>query len=208
MSSPNWIPGRGSGRSLRPGALVISENTFDQIDDWIRAAEETGRNVRYGMDTLAMLMARTNQAIAMEMSRGPNDPQQRQPDLAWKIPVRRITSRYYKGWKVKRVAPGAWLMYNMTREAYFIEFGINHVGQGMTVTYRDGRTYIKSARRVRRPIRKLSLIKTLKHIDRTKAGERVWEQIFAPFRPGQVYHRGRGGIRMDEVQSMSGMRNI
>lgn len=208
MSSPNWVPGKGSGRRLRPrGSFEISEQTFEHIEEWIQAAEETGRNARFGINALAMLMARTNQAIAMEMSRGPNDPQERNPDLAWKIPVRRISSRYYKGWKVRRLAPGVWMLYNDTREAWFIEYGINHVGQGFQVTYRDGRTYIKGSRRVRRPIRKMSLLRTLKSVDQTRAGERVWEAIFAPFRPGKVY-RKRGGTIMDQVQSVEGMRYI
>ena len=208
MSEPNWTPGRGSGRSLRGrGRFYIGQDTFNTIDDWIRAAEMTGRNARYGMNALAMLMARTNQAFAMEMSRGPNDPQERLPSAAWKIPVRRISSRYYKGWKVKRLAPGVWELANDTREAYFIEFGINHVGQGMTVTYKDGRTYIKSSRRVRRPIRKMSLMKTLRFVDQTRAADRIWERIFSPFYPGRVGRRGISTVT-DQVQSVSGMRYI
>jgi len=207
MSEPNWTPGRGSRSALGGGVFRISPETYESIEEWIQAAEQSGRNIRFGMNALAMLMARTNQAIAMEMSRGPNDPQERLPNAAWQIPVRRITSRYYKGWKVNRLAPGVWMLYNDTREAFFIEYGINHVGPGMTVTYRDGRTYIKSSRRVRRPIRKLSLIKTLRFVDQTRTGERVWEEVWAPFRPGHV-HRRRGGIISDQVQSLSGMRYI
>lgn len=208
MSSPNWTPGRGSGRRLNQPFIRIGQDTFNDIDEWIRAAEISGRNVQYGMNALTMLMARTNQAIAMEMSRGPNDPQERWPNAAWKVPVRRITSRYYKGWKVRRLAPAVWMLSNDTREAYFIEYGINHVGQGTTVTYRDGRTYIKSSRRVRRPIRKMSLLRTLKFVDQTNAGGRIWEAIFAPFRPGKVY-TGRGGASiMDQVQAMPGMRYV
>ena len=207
-SGPNWIPGKGSGRTLRARPYFrIGEETFEHIEQWIDAAEASGRNVRFGMNALVMLMARTNQAIAMEMSRGPNDPQERNPSAAWKIPVRRISSRYYKGWKVRRLAPGVWMLFNDTREAYFIEYGINHVGGGMTVTYRDGRTYIKSSRRVRRPIRKMSLMKTIKFMDQTRTGDRVWEAIWAPFRPGRVY-TGRGGIVSDGVQSVPGMRTL
>jgi len=173
----------------------------------MEAAEASGRNTRWGMNALVMLMARTNQAFAQEMSRGPNDPQERLNNAAWKLPVRRITSRYYKGWKVRRLAPGVWMLYNDTREAYYLEYGINHVGAGFTVSYRDGRTYIKGSRRVRRPVRKLSLIKTLKFMDTTRTGERVWEQIFAPFRPGRRYS-GRGFVFHDQVQSVRGMTNL
>lgn len=190
----------------------IHPSIFQEIDDWIRAAEMSGQSVRFGMNVLTSLLARTNQAFAQEMSRGPLDPRASKPSQAWQIPVRRITSRYYRGWKVRRLAPAVWMLYNDSREAYFIEYGINHVGQGNTVTYRDGRTYIKSGRRVRRPIRKMSLIKTLRFIDSTRAGERVWELIWAPYRPGRrnsqsTFRRGQG-ISMDQIQAQSGMRTL
>lgn len=190
----------------------INPRIFDEIDDWIRAAEISGQNVRFGMNVLTSLLARTNQAFAQEMSRGPYDPQERKPDAAWKIPVRRITSRYYQGWKVRRLAPAVWMLYNDSREAYYIEFGINHVGHGTTVTYRDGRTYIKGSARVRRPIRKMSLIKTLRFVESTRVNDRVWELVWAPFRPGRPasttpMRRGQA-ISMDAVQSVSGMRFI
>lgn len=162
----------------------IAPESFDEIDDWIRAAQQSGRNIRFGMDALTMLLARTNQAFAMEMSRGPLDPSGRRLSrmfavdsagqatpmfrtAAWRIPVRRITSRYYKGWKVKRLAPGAWMLYNESREAYYIEFGINWLGGN---------------RRISRPVQKLSLIKTLRFVDQSRARERIWEMMFAPYR--------------------------
>lgn len=164
------------------------------------------------MNVLTSLLARTNQAFAQEMSRGPLDPQERKPDAAWKIPVRRISSAYYRGWKVRRLAPAVWMLYNDSREAYYIEYGINHVGRGTTVTYKNGRTYIKSGARVRRPIRKMSLIKTLNFVDHSRVGHRVWEMIWAPYRPGrrtsQSQLRRGQGISMDAVQSVSGMRFI
>ena len=184
----------------------ISPRTFDDVDDWIRAAELSGRNIRFGVEALVMLMARTNQAFAQEMSRGPVDPQANRPEAAWKIPVRRITSRYYKGWKVKRVVPGVWMLYNDSREAYYIEFGINHVGPGVTVTYRDGRTYIKSSRRVRRPIRKMSLTRTLQLMDQSRAGDRVWEVIWSPFRPGRHFTARGQASGLNFVQAQRGMR--
>lgn len=194
----------------------IAPETFDEIDDWIRAAQQSGRNVQYGVEAMVMLLARTNQAFAQEMSRGPLDvtgrrgvrydgrifsagtsgpatPIPQYSSTAWKIPVRRITSRYYKGWKVKRLAPGAWMLYNEAREAYFIEYGINWLGGN---------------RRVRRPIRKLSLVKTLRFVDRSRAGERVWEAVFSPFRfRGQAVKRGEL-LSTEQVQSVPGMRNI
>lgn len=187
----------------------ISPQIFHDIDDWIRAAELSGRNVAPGMDMLVMMMARTNQAFAQEMSRGPLDPQENKPDAAWKIPVRRISGRYYRGWKVRRKGLGVWMLYNDTREAYFIEYGINHVGQGFSVSYRDGRRYIKGSRRVRRPIRKLSLMKTIRFVDQTRAGERVWEVIWAPYRQGYRGTSSRGaGVLRDQIQAVEGMRYL
>lgn len=167
----------------------IKPETFDMIDDWIRAAEAANRNVQYGMNALLMFMARTNQAIAMEMSAGVVDPRMRNRGAAWKIPVRRITSRYYRGWKVQRLAPNVWMLFNDSREAYYIEFGIHPTG---TVhTSREGNTFVM---RVRRPVQKLSLTRTLKFVDQSRVGERVWEGIFEPFRTGRKFKSRGAGI--------------
>lgn len=150
-----------------------------------------------------MLMAYTNQGFAKRMSAGPVDPQMRRPSAAWKIPVRRITSRYYQGWKVKRLAPGLWMLFNDSREAYYIEYGIHPTGS-LRATEK-GHLFVM---RVRRPIRKLSLKKTLAFVDESQAGARVWETSFAPFRPNFKY-RGAGSlISLDQVQSMTGMRFV
>lgn len=211
----------------------ISAETFDAYDDWIRAAQASGRNVRFGVNALVSLMARTNQAYAMQMSAGPIDTQARHgrrmtrgsylgrrfvagqngpatpqaiystTDAAWKIPVRRITSRYYKGWQVRRLAPGVWLLENTSREAWFIEFGIHPRSIRAT-----GQGTIYDAR-VRRPIRKLSLIKTLKLMDQSRAGERVWEVIYGGFREHATGRGRRGGLLInDEVQAIEGMQRL
>lgn len=185
--------------------FTISDRTFRDVDDWIRAAEMSGRNIRYGMNVLTMLAARTDQAFSQEMSRGPLDPQARNSGAAWKLPVRRITGKYYHGWKVKRLAPAVWIVYNDSREAYFIEYGINRFGSDY-VSGRGGRQYAKNSRRVRRPVRKLALIKTLRAMDRAHVGHRVWEVIWAPFK-GPRYPGGRGaGAASDFIQSVGGMR--
>lgn len=190
-------------RFTESGVFRIHAGYFDEIDDWIRAAEASGRNAQFGMNALAMLMARTNQAFAMEMSRGALDPRMTNRSAAWKIPVRRITQKYVRGWKVRRLAPGAWMLYNDSREAWFIEFGIHPTGSVRSTD--KGNTYIM---RVRRPIRKLSLRKTLRFVDQSRAGERVWEMIFSPFRPGHNFRRRGDAIALDEVQSVAGMRYI
>lgn len=182
----------------------ISPETFNEIDDYIRACDQSGRNVTFGINALVMLMARTNQAFAMEMSAGPLDPRMQNRAAAWKIPVRRITSRYYKGWKVQRLAPGVWMLFNDSREAYFIEFGIHP--SGFKVEGRGGRYYMKGSPRVRRPVRKLSLKRTLRFVDQSNVEGMVWEMIYAPFRPGRHFTNRGDALTMDAVQSVEGMR--
>lgn len=176
-------------RFAETSVFRISPKTFDDIDDWIRAAQASGRNIQYGMNAMAMFMARTNHAFAQEMSAGFVDPRMQNRAAAWKIPVRRITSRYYKGWTVRRLAPGVWMLYNVSREAYYIEHGIHPTGT--ITTSHQGNSFIM---RVRRPIQKLSLMKTLRFVDQSKIGERVWEKIFEPFRPGMKFKNRGSGI--------------
>jgi hypothetical protein len=134
---------------------------------------------------------------------GPATPQPIYRDAAWKIPVRRITQRYYKGWKVRRLAPGAWILYNDSREAYFIEFGIHPRGKFSSIekTKAGASPHGYFVKRVRRPIRKLSLMKTLRFMDQSRAGERIWEASFAPFRPGRRYTARGQAVMLDDIQS-------
>lgn len=181
----------------------IDTETFDQIDDWIKAAQQTGQNIQYGMEAMTMLLSYTALGFSQEMSRGPVDPQGRMKSAAWKTPVRRITSRYYQGWKVKRLAPNVWMTYNDSREAYFIQYGIHPTGSVRATE--KGHLYTV---RVRRPVSKLALTKTLQFVDRSRAGERVWEATFAPFDSNYRF-KGRGSlISRGNVQSVLGMRNI
>jgi hypothetical protein len=150
------------------GVLEISTDTINAIEDYIRWAESVPNRLPGAMNLLARMMALVNQGIAQEMSYGAYDPQNRNPSQAWRIPVRRISQRYFYGWKVKPLRGGAWMLYNDSREAYFIEFGI----------HRSGTTGEVSPRRIRRPIRKLSLRRTLEAMMRTKAYHRVWAEIF------------------------------
>jgi hypothetical protein len=184
----------------------ISTETLEQIDEWIEAARATRRNMQFGIDALTMILARTQQAFAQEYSAGPVDPRMQNPGAAWKIPVRRISLRYYKGWKVRRMAPGMWMTYNDSREAFFIEFGIHPTGSKRST--KAGNIYTM---RVRRPIRKLSTIKTLRFADQTRVGDKIWEQSFAAFRPGRfrlgrtLQRRGQV-IGLDAIQNVTGMR--
>jgi hypothetical protein len=147
---------------------------FQDVERYIRGLEASGRNLYAASNMLTELLARAHQGFALEKSRGKYDPYQKVPEMAWMIPVRRITQRYYRNWKVRRLAPGVWEVYNDSREAYFIEYGIH-----------------TSKRRVRRPIMKITLIKTLRWSDAVGVGHRVWEQAFAPLRPGKAESKTR-----------------
>jgi len=165
--------------------LNPTKETFDGIEEAIRWAEfETPQRIRSGMNELVFHMAVLNQGIAREMSFGPLDPTGSTTALAWKIPVRRITGTYYISWKVRQIKPAVWQLYNDSREAYFIEFGINWLGAG---------------RRVRRPIRKLSLRRTLEKMMTTQAYHRVWADMYSSPR-----HRHRGMGFYQIVQSPGG----
>jgi hypothetical protein len=173
--------------------------TLNAIEDAIRWAEtETPWNLRYWMNELVFHMALVNQGYARKMAFGPSDPRGRSTDLAWRTPeqgIRRITGEYYVRWRVRQIRPAVWQLYNDSREAYFIEFGISRVG------FSGERTV--PARRIRRPVRKLSLIKTLEHMMRTRAYHRVWASIMTSPR-----HHGRGQGFIQEVQPASDAHTI
>ena len=174
----------GPMTSSRSG-IQITTDTFDGIEEYIRWCEHVPRQMPRAMNLLTRYMALANMGISQKMSAGPYDPQQRRPELAWRIPVRRISERYYIGWKIKRIRMGVWMVYNDSREAFFIEFGINP----------------RSSRRVRRPIRKLALKKTLVAMMRTHAYHRVWAEIYV-----DPNRRGRGRGFTQHVQSPVSIR--
>lgn len=145
------------------GLIEPTKETINGIEAAIRWAEsEVPLQLGQQMMKLTQVMAFVNQGFARKMSFGPEDPTGANSELAWKIPVRRISSRYYLGWKVRPVR-GGWQVYNDSREAYFIEYGINWLGGG---------------RRVRRPVQRLSLKKTMDYMASTQAYHRIWSEIY------------------------------
>ncbi len=149
--------------SGKGGLIEPTPETINGIEAAIRWAEvEVPMQLRVNMLKLCQVMAFVNQGYARKMSWGPEDRHAADTTLAWKLPVRRISSRYYLGWKVKPIRDG-WAVYNDSREAYFIEYGINHLGEG---------------RRVRRPVQRLSLKKTMERMQASQAYHRIWSEIF------------------------------
>lgn len=163
------------------GLIEPTKETINGIEAAIRwATAEVPIQLREGMLKLTQVMAFVNQGYARKMAFGPEDPAGTRSDLAWKLPVRRITGRYYLGWKVRPVA-GGWQLYNDSREAFYIEFGINWLGGN---------------RRVRRPVQRLSLKKTMEYMQSTQAYHRIWSEIFR--------YRGHTIGFSQQVQSPSG----
>jgi hypothetical protein len=177
-----FAPLRGNPRRTIAGTfeLPVLGTFLREIDEYISDIDITRRNFRYGMNAFVAILARGMQQQALQRSRGPYDPQQRRPALAWRVPVRRITGAYYLNWKIRRLAPGIWQVYNDSREAFYIEYGIH-----------------TSGRRVRRPINKLSLIATLRWADRMGVGHRIWEGIFGPLAKPRKYG-GRGSLLVQQ----------
>jgi hypothetical protein len=177
MMNAIGIPGSG------PGKYSLTRFTAELLA-FRMGLERAELKMPIAMNALAQILARVDQHFSMNMSAGPRDPRQQNPSAAWKIPVRRITGAYFQNWHVRRLARGVWVVYNPTREAYYIEYGIH-----------------PSGRRVRRPIRKLALIKTLRFADQQNVGQYVWEAIYGHLR--ETGGRGRGRLSVHyQPQSM------
>lgn len=163
--------------------IDVTRQSFDALEELITWAEmEAPSKVPFWMNQLAQRMALINQGMARKMAFGPSDPRGRNTDLAWRTPsqgIRRITGSYYVRWQVRRRGLGTWVLINDSREAYYIEFGISRVGFSGTRSV--------PARRIRRPVQKLSFRKTLEYAMRTRTFHRVWASIMIDPR-----YKGRG----------------
>lgn len=171
----------------KPGSFFgFDPRSLDEIADLVRWAEsDVPRLVPKLMNKLVMYMSLYHQGEARKMSFGPYDPNQRNPSLAWRTPqegIRRISENYYLGWKVKSEGPGIWRIYNDSREAYFIEFGISMVGWGANRHVPQGR--------IRRPVNKLSGRRTIEWaLKTTGMVNYIWTEIY----------RGNGKYRFTQV---------
>jgi len=172
--------------------VEITPQSMDAIEQWIQWAQyEVPHKLPYYMDRLAHFMALTNQGYSRKMAFGPLDPDGRRTELAWRTPeqgIRRISQAYYLGWRLRKRGMGWYSVFNNSKEAYFIEYGISEVGFG------ENRHVPK--RRIRRPVRKLALLKTVRFMAQTNAYHRVWVDIFKS-------NRAYGGFTQ-KVQSPGG----
>lgn len=164
-----FTPGR-----QRRGLIEITPQSINAIEQYIRWAEvEVPQQLPFVMDNLVHYMALMNQSFARKMAFGPYDPSGRNSSQAWRTPaqgIRRISQGYYLGWKVSRRGQAHYILYNNSKEAYFIEFGISTVGFGANRRVPKGR--------IRRPVRKLSLLKTMNFMKTTQAFHRVWVDVY------------------------------
>jgi hypothetical protein len=148
-------------RYVIPQGYGISRQTFDEIDTLIRSMRTGSKEFSDVMGLAARLMAHTTQGYAMRYYRGAQAPGGR----AGTIPVRRITGASGRGWRVRRVSPGAWEVFNEERGAWMVEHGIVAGGGG-----------------VRRPILRMSGVATLRFIQRTRFAERIMSETFGSLR--------------------------
>lgn len=158
MSVPAWA------LTANPRVSVtISRKTIRQLQNYIKMNNENKLKVRFGTDMLVRAMILMTRAAAQEESMGPIAPNKRSvPALAFKIPVQRITGRYFAGWRQKRLGNGHWMVYNDAKEAYLVEYGIYQ--------------------RVRRPILKLAALDMLRFMATTRTAYKFQKSIMAPNR--------------------------
>jgi len=140
---------------------TIKKSFFNDVERIIADNRNSIVKAHEGMDLLVRMLALVVKANAQKRSMGAVAPTRRSvPALANRIPVQRITGDYYWGWTIMRMGNARWMVYNDTREAFLIEFGI--------------------FQRSRRPVLKLSVIEMLRFVSGTRTGDRFMQSILAP----------------------------
>lgn len=163
-NGPAW----GSRPGTIPGAIMLSRETFNQMDDAIEAMKGIPKAYEHGMNLLLRTIANFHKARAQAMTRGPMAPH----GSAWTIPVRRVSQELYHGWRARQIRPGMWEMFNPVEHAWDVEHGVNPRATGQVVP---------------RPVMKMSGLQTIRVLAGTQVGQRFSKQILAPL----VDHRGR-----------------
>lgn len=140
---------------MRGSMVEIQPLFFRQLEEFIADNARIAESVHWALDAVIMGYAYVTVGFAQKKSAGVIDPQEKNKAAAWLVPVRRISGQYYMGWRAERLAPSVWQVTNDSREAYYIEFGINHSGTGKASS--GGGANV----RVRRPILKLSIMEAV-----------------------------------------------
>jgi hypothetical protein len=163
--STNW-----ARAATVPGQFTFTAKTFENLENWIRDNQSSADKAAQGIDVLTRLLIGATTAAAQSLSYGPVAPNRRSnPALAYRVPVQRISGDYFAGWTMRRVGRAHYILYNNTREAWFIEEGINMRG--------------------RSAILKRAVLNMLKLVHTTNTGNRFAEYIMAPRRTNQGSYR-------------------
>jgi hypothetical protein len=167
-------------------SLRIDRKFFKQLEDLTLDNNASMQRAREGMDLLVRYTILIVKAGAQARAQGPVAPHRRsRPELAYRIPVQRITGRYFAGWHLRRLGQGRWLLYNDTVESYLIEYGMYQ--------------------RVRRPILKLSVISMLRFVQTTKTGELLVDSILSSRRDARGKFRSfNSRLRGSSVLNQAG----
>jgi hypothetical protein len=161
--STQWGKGIGSGRNEGMGLFTISRQTFEQLEAFIADCQGSMAKADAGIDMLVRTMVLVIKGYAQSRAAGPVAPRHRSnPALAGRIPVQRISGAYFAGWTQAKLGKGHWMVYNDSKEAWLIEYGIYQ--------------------RTRRPVLKMSLLDMLRFIQTTRTAERFLDGILAPRR--------------------------
>jgi hypothetical protein len=178
-------------RYARTNQFGISRQSFDDVDNLIRSLKTGTREFNSAMDLAAQLLAGTSKAFVQQYYAGPRAPSRAvvgYQKSSFGIPVRQVTGRTLRGWKVRRVAPGVWETYNEERGAYMVEYGIVRGGGGVA----------------RRPLKR-SGVATLRFIQRTRFAQRIMADTFGNLRNNKGHFRSfQSRIRPFELR-MSGI---
>jgi hypothetical protein len=173
------------------GVMRIDESFFLKLREYKEDNINDIGKVKWAIDKIVMGYALVSQGEAQKRSLGPQvTPGSAGGSVrfgvrgrhlrnmaiptvgAWKIPVRRITGAYFEGWHISQVGHAVWLLTNVSREAYFIEFGINH--HSTTGLFGPSGQRV----RVRRPVMKLSVLEAMRKIEATGADANIIVNIF------------------------------
>jgi hypothetical protein len=167
---PSW----GTRTGAIPRAVGISKSDFNDVEELIQSLRRGTREFDAAMNLAAQLAAKTSQGFVQRSMRGPvtQPSQARRTPSTFQIPVRRITSRTYQGWRVRRLSMGMWELFNEERGAWAIEFGVVRGGHGR-----------------RRPVLKMSAVATLRFIQRTRFGNRIYHGTFGELRNNRGHFR-------------------
>lgn len=187
--------------AVTPGRMGLSTESLNELETFIQSLKTGSREFEKAMNVAAQMMAKLTQGHAERLYRGPQTTPRRARQTAgtdhgvthgagfqmgggarpWTIPVRRITGRTYRGWRVKMVRFGAWECFNEERGAYMVEFGIVRGGGG-----------------VKRPILKQSGNQALEMAMRSRLGQRIYGHTFGDLQmnKGKFGNFGRlqGGV--------------